>query len=344
MEISRLGEFALIERIRRVVPENRKVMIGIGDDAACVFNQSQNSLITTDILIEGVDFKLDWMSLFDLGYKSLAVNLSDIAAMGGVPDFFLLGLGIPPRFTSKQIDEFYRGIASLAEETKVVLVGGDLSGARDFTISACILGHAPHGPITRRGAHRGDDIYVTGTLGDSALGLWLLERRQRPRSGSHEFLISRHRRPAPRLAAGLLLAREKLATAMIDISDGLLQDLDHIASQSKIGAEIWASELPLSPAYRAMMAKVGLDVAVSGGEDYELLFCALPENRERIYGLEKELHVPVKRIGSCLAAEQRVRVIDASGKPLTIRSRGYNHFKPGTRANKKRKVRGRTAV
>ena len=195
MELSRLGEFALIERIRRVAPENRNVVVGIGDDAACVINRSKDSLITTDILIEGVDFNLKWTSLFDLGYKSLAVNLSDIAAMGGVPDYVVLGLGIPSHFKSEDIEEFYRGIASLAADARVALVGGDLSAAREFIISACIFGHAPYPPVTRSGAQPGNDIYVTGTLGDSGLGLRLLKGKHSIRGRVSEYLLARHRRP-----------------------------------------------------------------------------------------------------------------------------------------------------
>src|SRR5690348_11328772 len=162
MEVSRLGEFALIERIRQFAAKNHKVLIGIGDDAACVRTQSKTSLITTDILIEGVDFKLKWTSLFDLGHKALAVNLSDIAAMGGVPDYVVLVLGMPRQFKSEHVEQFYKGFTSLAVEAKVALVGGDLSVAREFTIAACVFGHPATEPITRAGARQGNDIYVTG--------------------------------------------------------------------------------------------------------------------------------------------------------------------------------------
>ena len=339
MEMTRLGEFALIERIRHFAPKNRHVLIGIGDDAAWVRNPSGTALITIDILIEGVDFKLKWTSLFDLGYKALAVNLSDIAAMGGVPDYVVLGLGIPRHFKAGQVEEFYQGFASLAAETQVALVGGDISLATDFTISACVSGHPAGAPITRAGAHTGDDIYVTGTLGDAALGLSLLSRRGRVKSGKHSFLVARHCRPKPRLTAGFVLGRKKLATAMIDISDGLLQDLGHIATESTIGAEIWASELPLSSAYRTLVGNSELDFALSGGEDYELLFCAAPENRKQITKLEQALKIPVKRIGVCVPAERGVTVLDSAGKPLSIRSRGYDHFRSGNNPGKVRKPR-----
>jgi len=256
MKLSRLGEFGLIERIRRNTPWRRGVRIGIGDDAAWVNLAAGSSIITTDLLIEGVHFKLKWTSLFALGHKSLAVNLSDIAAMGGVPAYVVVSLGIPRNFDSKQIEEFYRGFNLLANKCHVALVGGDTNIARSLIISVCVIGHPLARPICRAGASVGDDIYVTGTLGDAALGLKFLRRRH-PVKKRKEIvaLLRRHHQPMPRLRASAVLAREKLATAMIDISDGLLQDLDHICKASRVGAVIWNQQLPLCPAYLARAGK-----------------------------------------------------------------------------------------
>lgn len=328
MKLSRLGEFALIERIRRIAPKNPNVILGIGDDAACLLNKGRSSLVTTDILIEGVHFDLKWTSLFDLGYKTLAVNLSDIAAMGGIPAYLVLGLGIPSRFDTGQIEEFYRGVGSLAAKNKVAVVGGDLSVAQSLFISACLIGHAPNHPVSRGGASAGHDIYVTGTVGDSALALDLLKKNKARRiTGPQRYLLDRHHKPTPRMVAGDLLARERLATAMIDVSDGLLQDLGHICKASKVGATVWQSQLPLSPAYRALAGSDDIKHALSGGEDYELLFCARRQNRSRIENLPARAGVNITRIGTCVSRARGIKVLDNSGKQISLRSQGHDHFK-----------------
>jgi thiamine-monophosphate kinase len=285
-------------------------------------------LVTADLLIEGIHFDLKWTSLFDLGYKTLAVNLSDIAAMGGIPAYLILSLGIPPAFDSRDIEDFYRGIRFLAAKHGVALVGGDTDAAKLLIISACVLGHAPHRPIRRSGAKAGDDIYVTGTLGDSALALkFLKSRAPRARRGSVAHLSSRHHRPTPRITAGALLARERLGTAMIDVSDGLIQDLGHICKASAVGAEIWADKLPLSRAYRELAGRAGTRYALSGGEDYELLFCARKHDRRRIEKLGTRARVAITRIGSCDSGKNGIVVLDAAGNPVETRAAGHDHFK-----------------
>src|SRR5918995_2773516 len=211
MKLSRLGEFGLIERGRPTRPTSRNVGLGIGDDAAWVKAKTDSFFVTADLLLEDVHFDLSWTSLFDLGYKTLAVNLSDIAAMGGVPAYLTLSLGIPRHFTSENLDRFYRGIKSLAVEHNVAVVGGDTSMADKLLISACLIGHAPYRPISRSGAKLRNDIYVTGTLGDSALGLQLLKSKV-PRKKVAAYLLTRHHKPTPRLGVGALLARNRLAT------------------------------------------------------------------------------------------------------------------------------------
>lgn len=328
MKLSRLGEFGLIERVRRATARGRGVFLGIGDDAAWVANPSRSSLVTADLLIEGIHFNLKWTSLFDLGYKTLAVNLSDIAAMGGIPAYLILSLGIPPAFDSRDIDDFYRGIRFLAAKHGVALVGGDTNAAKLLIISACVFGHAPHRPIRRSGAKAGDDIYVTGTLGDSALALKFLKSRLRqPNRDSVRYLLSRHHRPTPRIAAGALLARRRLATAMIDISDGLIQDLGHICIASGVGAQIWRDRLPLSRAYRKLAGRAGTRDALAGGEDYELLFCARKHNRRRIEKLQTQARVAITRIGGCDSGKNGIVVLDAAGNPVETRAAGHDHFK-----------------
>ncbi len=329
MKLSRLGEFGLIERVRHTTPLGRGVNLGIGDDAAWVRTPSGSCLLTVDLLIEGVHFDLKWTSLYGLGYKTLAVNMSDIAAMGGIPAYVLLSLGIPAILDSKKVEEFYRGIRSLALKSGVVLVGGDTSVAKSLFISACLVGHAPVRPVTRRGAKVGDDIYVTGTLGDSALGLHLLKRKSpKLTTPAGKFLLSRHHFPTPRVRIGAALANEKLARAMIDISDGLLQDLGHICKASRIGAVIAEEKLPLSAAYRSLGDLDGTSHALAGGEDYELLFCARRRDRARIERLRGCSDVSITRIGTCTHARQGLKVFNAKGQRRFLGLKGHDHFKP----------------
>ena len=328
MKLSRLGEFGLIQRIQTALPVGRGVRIGVGDDAAWVDNPVGSSLVTADLLIEGVHFDLKWISLFELGYKSLAVNLSDIAAMGGVAAYALLSLGIPADLDSREIDEFYRGVNALAQPNHVAVVGGDTNISKLLIVSVCVLGHAPYHPIARSGASVGDDIYVTGTLGDSALGLKLLrQHKRRLKRNNAAKLFERHHSPTPRLKTGLLLAKHRLATAMIDISDGLLQDLTHVCRASGTGALIREDHLPLSLAYRAFAGKAGISYALSGGEDYELLFCARKQNRARVEKLRRRTSVMITRIGTCVSSKNGIVVVDSSEKPLAITHQGHDHFK-----------------
>jgi thiamine-monophosphate kinase len=323
MKLSQVGEFRLIEKIRRTAPVGRGVRLGIGDDAAWV--ECSSCLLTTDLLLEGIHFDLKWTSLFDLGYKSLAVNLSDIAAMGGVPAYATLSMGIPGSFTTQQVDEFHRGMNFLARKSAVSLVGGDTSVAGSLLISVCLLGHAPYQPISRRCAKVGDDIYVTGTLGDAALALELLKTKSPAlRRSAASYLLKRHHQPSARCRAGILLARRKLAAAMIDVSDGLLQDLGHICKASGVGAVVWEESLPISPPYRALADDSRW--ALSGGEDYELLFVGRRHKRAAIQSLVKEAQVPITRIGACVRAAEGIKVIDSNGRKVKPRGQGHDHF------------------
>jgi thiamine-monophosphate kinase len=323
MKIGKVGEFGLIEKIRQAAPYGRGVRVGIGDDAAWLDSRGTTLLVTADLLIEKIHFDLRWTSFYALGYKTLAVNLSDIAAMGGTPAYLTLSLGVPRSFRSEDVEEFYRGVRALAARSGVSIVGGDTSRAERFFISAALIGRAPHRPILRNGARCGDDLYVTGTLGDSALGLKLLKKRSR-QSGAG-YLIRRHNFPTARLAAGALLARSGLAKAMIDLSDGLLQDLGHICKESGVGAEICEEALPLSNAYRKFTAG-DPTIALGGGEDYELLFSARPRAREKVERLKARLGIRVTRIGRCVRAGDGIKVLDRRGRPRPLARRGYDHF------------------
>lgn len=271
-------EFEFIRRIRAAAPAGAAVL-GIGDDCA-VWRASPGceQLVSTDLLIEGVHFTPGRGTLEQLGARALAVNLSDIAAMGGAPRHATLGLALP----GGDPDAFLplvAGFCDLAREHGVSLAGGDTCASPGpLMIAVTVFGEAPENTAVRRsGARAGDLLYVTGTLGDSAMGLALLPENGAVPEPDKTTLIARHLAPTPRIDAGRIL-REAGASAMIDVSDGLLQDLGHILEESGVGARVDGDALPLSPALKAACAALGRDplpLAAGGGEDYELL-CALP--------------------------------------------------------------------
>ena len=280
MKLRDLGEFGLIDLIQRKTPRTRGVRLGIGDDAAWVSTADDSLLFTSDLLVEGVHFNLDWISMRDLGHKSLTASLSDIAAMGGRPAYFLLSLALPD-LTTQRAAALIRGIHAVAAEHRVALVGGDTCAADQLIIDVFLAGFAPYGAVTRGGAKVGDDIYVTGTLGDSALGLALLsEPRATVSARDRNYLVRRHHRPTARVKTGMQLAKEGLARAMMDVSDGLAQDLGHICRASRTGAVVRQDRVPLSPAFGRVAGPADLACALAGGEDYELLFTASSDARK----------------------------------------------------------------
>jgi thiamine-monophosphate kinase len=325
VNLAELGEFGLIGRIARAVSSRADVVTGIGDDAAVTIPVPGNAqLTTTDMLLEGVHFDLAFTPPRLLGHKALAVNLSDIAAMGGVPRHCYLALALPPGMTVEFVDEFMAGLLELGERHDVVLAGGDTCASRSgLVISLTVVGEqAPERVVGRGGARSGDQIFVTGVLGDSALGLRLL--RQGVREGG---AVQRHLAPIPRLAEGRMLAERGLASAMIDISDGLLSDLGHICRRSAVGALVELPLLPLSAEFRAVAAVDGAAVAdlpLSGGEDYELLFTVPPERAGEVGALFAAAGTPVSRIGEISAGRLLVR--DGHGEISAPRQRGFDHF------------------
>ncbi|MBN2333254.1 MAG: thiamine-phosphate kinase [Deltaproteobacteria bacterium] len=343
--VCNLGEFSLIAQIKKMAPPlSAEVCAGIGDDAA-VIRQVDGSvlLVTTDMLVEGTHFSLATTSATDLGYKSLAVNLSDIGAMGGIPSHYFLVLGLPSTCLFGWFQDFLTGMFSLARHEGVQLLGGDTVAAKQLTICITLHGQAQEAAVAyRRGAKPGDDLYVSGSLGDSALGLALLQQREScchplaakgvPVGGeAAKFLISRHRRPEPRLQLGRLLTERRLISAMLDISDGLLGDLGHLlsAEESSLGADIMVDQVPLSWAYRAHQLSDSLAAyrpALTGGEDYELLFTA-PAGRERVFSrLAKETGVPLARVGS-ISREPGIRLYLPGGEIVDgAHLHGFDHF------------------
>lgn len=328
MKVVSLGELGLIERIPRQAKNSPGLIQGIGDDAAVLSIPRDGRLLwTTDCLIEGVHFSFLWTSAYTLGRKALNVNLSDIAAMGGHPLFYTVSVGVPASWTVRQWDDLYRGLGEAAQEAGIVLAGGNTSRSHEVSIHVGLLGNALHGPVLRRGASVGDLIYLTGTLGDSSLGLKFLREGQRTKKGKPvSDLIQRHLDPKARIAEGLVLSRERIATSMIDVSDGLLQDLGHLCRAGDVGALIEAPSIPLSRAYTEL-AQGNLDWAMSGGEDYELLFTLHSKDEQRLRSTFRQLGTRLTRIGVVADRAEGIRVMGEHGKALRFQSRGYDHFR-----------------
>ena len=333
MDIKEIGESNLIQRIAdNYRSSHSSIIVGIGDDAAALKVSSQNVLLTTgDLLVEDVHFDLSFTDSYYLGRKALAVNISDIAAMGGSARFFLVSLALPPHLSLAFVDDLYRGMMELADECDTHLVGGDTNASPlKLMISITVLGEAhPDNLLKRSGAQVGDSIFVTGTLGDAALGLLLLQNDPTHTAPSTvNALTSRHLSPLPRLKEGKKLADNHLASAMIDISDGLLTDLERILTASNKGATVFLSQLPRSKDFEQnhlYPEKTKFDCALGGGEDYELLFTVPPSKERELLRLGTTTDVPVTKIGE-VNASQKLVVLDHEQKPYPVADLGYDHF------------------
>ena len=338
-----IGEFGLIERISRILePINRasslgdRLELGIGDDAA-VWRGVPGSaqVVTTDALVEGVHFDLLTTSWSDLGWKSLAVNLSDIGAMGATPELAVLSLGLPRHTTVEQIEDFYRGMGECAARWGVAIAGGDIVSSPVLTINVTAFGACADGQLRRSAGQPGDVLAVTGWLGRSGGGLRLLERGLPGtlKDGPSGELIQAHVRPVPRIGAAACLVAAGVRCAM-DVSDGLRGDAAHICEQSHCAASIEIERIPLHP---ALIDELGRDdalsLAVDGGEDYELL-CAGPEAiisraAELIRDRTGEALTVIGRLEPPAANGPKVMLIDSSGREIDVASRSWDHFKHG---------------
>ena len=308
------SEKSLIARIRRISGTSRRIALGIGDDAAILrIPPGHETLVTTDFSLEGVHFRRDWHSPESVGHRCLARGLSDIAAMGGEPVAVFLSLALPEKLPQKWVDGFLRGLTALARKYGVALAGGDTSASPDGILADIIVvGSAPVGTALRRsGAKPGDFVYVTGELGVSALALAKMYASPRKKLNAKKY--PRHFFPEPRLAVGRYLRERKIATSMIDLSDGLSTDLHHICEESKVGASISAELIPRAD-------DVSVEQALHGGEDYELLFTA--PAKCKING--KIAGVAVTRIGEILRKKKVSLLVEL--KEVELRPGGWEHF------------------
>jgi thiamine-monophosphate kinase len=331
MKVSELGEFGLIDLLTHKIADSQtdqatpgKLLIGIGDDAAAWRGDASIQLATVDTMIQDVHFSLETITWKELGWKSLAINLSDIAAMGGVPRYALIALALPDDTEVEAVTRLYGGMIELAYQHSVAIVGGNVSLSPAISITVTVLGNSPNNKILKRSTARPDDIIaVTGYPGSAAAGMEMLQKKLVFPPEATAYLRGAFLHPMPRLAEGQLLVRHGVTTA-IDTSDGLLADLRHICEASRVSASVDTGRLPVHDTLKKHFGKKALELALSGGEDYELLFSASAEAIDRI---KAEAVCPVTGIGKITAGRPgKIDLFDAGGKPVDIGKTGWTHF------------------
>jgi thiamine-monophosphate kinase len=335
MKVSELGEFGLINLIRNSNARYEKsgctpwqeVLVGIGDDAAAWQSDNRIQLATTDTLVQDIHFDLDIINWEELGWKALAVNLSDIAAMGGIPKYALLSLALPAELEIEDFSKFTSSMMHLAGEFGVAIVGGNISIAPIVVITVTIIGCSTSKSILKRStASSGEQIAITGYLGLSAAGLEMLKGKTISDPEVSNILRRAHFQPIPRVKEGQILSEQGAKTA-IDISDGLVADLDHICESSKVNAKIKIEQVPVHPVVTANFPN-HQELALCGGEDYELLFTA---DETTIARAKQTLNCPVTVIGDITEEKlpARVTVMDSKGNIIPYKRGGWEHFKNG---------------
>lgn len=332
------AEFDLIDRIasRFTTPEG--VTVGIGDDGA-VLDPGRFDLVTCDTLVEGVHFRRDWSSAYDIGWKTIATNLSDIAAMGGGPGVFFLSIAAPRDEDEAFIDELLDGMHAACSELvpdsfQVSIGGGDLTSTPGpLSLTVTLLGESsPAGPLLRSGAVPGDRVIVIGPLGLSRAGLAILSGEVDVDPADFEELVTAHRRPTPRVHEGAVLGLYGVPSSLIDISDGLAQDLSHVLRRSDVGATIETHGLPRHPQLVALGEAAEIDVTpwiLSGGEDFELLMTVPPARMPKLWELARRYHWHVYDIGEVRSASEGLRLLSPDGQLLELEREGFQHFAGG---------------
>jgi len=333
-QLKDIGEFGLIARFaRRAEGSLNEKVTGIGDDAAIIPQSGRTvQLVTCDTLVENIHFKKEYIKPVDLGYKSLAVNLSDIAAMGGTSRYVFLSLALPVETDLDWMERFLDGFCELAEAFNIQLLGGDTTRSEQNIVITCtVLGEAETGHVKKRSdARSGDSILVTGTLGDSGGGLKVLKRGGKGECLYEKKLISAHNRPLTFCRQGAWLGSLSAIHAMIDISDGLISDAGHIAESSGLGMHIDLERIPVSEELQEASFQMNIDpyaLALSAGEDYHLLITAAPHNVSKLKKqYQKEFGKPLFEIGKVVSGRSDVSILK-KGKKLESYSQGFDHFK-----------------
>ena len=331
MKVSELGEFGLIDLLAKTIAGSpgkeagQQLILGIGDDAAVWYGDSSTQLATVDSLIQDVHFSLGITPWHELGWKALAANLSDIAAMGGVPRYALVSLALPDHTEVEDITALYQGMIELTRQFNVAIVGGDTSSAPLVIITITVLGTISQGKpiLTRSGVKPGEKVAVTGYLGTAAAGWEMLTKQLKFNSEATDCLKEAFLRPYPRIAEGQLLVEQGVKAA-IDISDGLISDLNHICKASQVSARIEVERLPTLPIVKANFGDRYQELALSGGEDYELLFTG---SADVINKVKTTSSCPITVIGEITADKpSQVTVVDEKRKPVKLSKAGWEHF------------------
>lgn len=335
MQVAELGEIGLVELLRGMARQaDETIQIGIGDDCAVIRRPGKNAwLITTDCLVEDVHFRAGFLTLEELGAKAVAVNVSDIAAMGGLPRFALVTIALPASTPVADVEALYRGIRRSSELYNISVIGGDTTRAPQMLLSIVLIGEQDEDRVmARSGASPGEAVCVTGTLGDAAFGLILMEEgvRDEGASADIQWLLHRHVAPRPRVLIGRRIAEAGLASAMIDVSDGLATDIKHLCTASGVGARIDLALLPCSSPLKELASTRGLDplqVALTGGEDYELLFTVPAEKLEALEHEARSSGPRISRIGTTTDATEGVVLVEPDGLARPLSEKGFNHFR-----------------
>ena len=332
------SEFDFINKLRQLTGpiDQSSIVVGIGDDAAVINSQpGKQTVVSADLLVEDVDFRRTTTTPTLLGHKSLAVSLSDIAAMGARPRWSVTSVGVPEDvWETSFVDDFYGGLLTLAQQYDVHLIGGDTSSTPEkIVIDSVALGECGNGlAVTRSGAKSGHQIFVTGYLGGAAAGLRLIERGAHlPSEGSDDLhlvdhVMLRQLRPEPRVGWGMVLGQERLASAMIDISDGLSSDLNHLCSESSVGALVDSSLIPIDQKVADLCGRRALDplqLALHGGEDFELLFTVEPDKVSRLP--RRVDGISITHIGEIREASEGIKISEGS-RVWELKPGGWRHF------------------
>jgi thiamine-monophosphate kinase len=338
-ELSSLGEFGLIDHLTKNIElQNASSVLGVGDDAAVIDHFGKQTVLTTDLLVEGVHFDLIYTPLKHLGYKSVVVNLSDVYAMNAIPTQIILSIGISNRFSLEALDEFYEGVYAACEKYGVDLVGGDTtSSQKGLIISLTAIGEvAPDKYVKRSTAKKGDLLCVSGDLGAAYVGLLFLEREKKiyiespgvqPDLEGESYVIGRLLKPEARKdIVEFFAANEIVPTSMMDISDGLSSEILHICKDSNLGCVLYEEKIPVSEEMKKAAFKFEIDptaCALSGGEDYELLFTIAQEEYDKLV-----LNEQISVVGYMTEPEQGAHIITKGGSKHVIRAQGWNHLQP----------------
>ncbi|KPL00983.1 MAG: hypothetical protein AMJ91_02220 [candidate division Zixibacteria bacterium SM23_73_3] len=326
-KISQLGEFGLIDLIKkRVFSKDKRIIVNIGDDAAVIRTSSERFLIfTTDTLVERIHFDLNYFTPEEIGWKAMVANLSDIAAMGGLPKYAIVTVGLPKSIHVDDVFSIYKGASRIAKKYNCKIIGGDTTLApKDLFISIALLGEVEKKfLVTRSGAKKGDLICVTGKLGEAQAGLEYLKKYGRQKLP----LVRKHLQPQPLIKEARILVKNLKVNSMIDISDGLSSELFHLTEESRLGAVLYEQNIPISPKclkVATLLNKTPLAWALSSGEEYELLFTVDRKDQGKIKKIKSKKNISV--IGEMMAKREGVKLIQKSGKVKDLKKIGFMHF------------------